>query len=150
MSPRQKFIADSMLGNLARWLRLLGYDTEYWRGDDDTLITKTESTKRMLLTRDEQLAERLKARGASVVLVGSTELTSALAQLSRKGSIEVKFEENKTRCPLCNTPMEKLQGEGRRRKEWVCPNCGKKYWIGSHWRNISRKLKQARVISRNA
>lgn len=150
MSPRRKFIADSMLGNLARWLRMLGYDTEYWRGDDAELIAKTESTKRILLTRDRQLAERLKTRDASIILIGSTELASALAQLSRKRNIDIKFNEDKTRCPLCNTQLGKLESEGQHRKKWGCPSCGKTYWIGSHWRNISRKLKQAQVILRNA
>jgi uncharacterized protein with PIN domain len=35
------FLVDQMLGELTRWLRLLGYDTDYDKGPtDDELISR--------------------------------------------------------------------------------------------------------------
>ena len=57
---------DAMLGSLARWLRIGGYDTEYERDcADDSLLVLAESKDRVLVTRDEVLAERAKKRVSS-------------------------------------------------------------------------------------
>ena len=60
--PRPRFVADSMLGSLARWLRMLGYDTAY-RKDvaDDELSRLASSEKRRILTRDKDLAKEPEA-----------------------------------------------------------------------------------------
>ena len=56
-----RFIADSMLGRLVRWLRLLGYDTVYYpRIEDSVLLRIAREENRILLTRDSRL---VKARG---------------------------------------------------------------------------------------
>ena len=54
-----QFVADAMLGRLAKWLRLLGYDTLYWRGDDARLVRLVLADNRLLLTRDTRLPPRL-------------------------------------------------------------------------------------------
>src|SRR5574337_747582 len=58
---RMRFVADAMLGRLAKWLRLLGYDTLYWRGDDARLVRLVLAENRLLLTRDTHLPPRLPA-----------------------------------------------------------------------------------------
>ena len=56
-SPR--FVVDGMLGSLARWLRLLGYDADYDnRRDDAELVRLARAENRVLLTRDQELAAR--------------------------------------------------------------------------------------------
>jgi uncharacterized protein with PIN domain len=57
-----RFVADAMLGRLAKWLRLVGYDTLYWRGDDARLVHLALAEKRLLLTRDSHLPPRLLPR----------------------------------------------------------------------------------------
>jgi len=57
--PEPRFIADCMLGKLARWLRVLGYDAAYERRiSDDDLVRRARSEGRILLTRDTRLVRR--------------------------------------------------------------------------------------------
>ena len=52
------FFADVMLGKLARWLRMLGYDTAYERKIDDAdVVGRVLREDRWLLTRDRHLVE---------------------------------------------------------------------------------------------
>ena len=61
---RPRFSADEMLGSLARWLRLMGYDTRYERDSNDTdILERARLDDRILLTRDKKLAERAEERG---------------------------------------------------------------------------------------
>ena len=61
---RPRFSADEMLGSLARWLRLMGYDTIYERDSSDTaILERARVDERILLTRDKKLAERAKEKG---------------------------------------------------------------------------------------
>ena len=55
-----RFISDVMLGRLTRWLRILGFDTVYFRTiDDNELIKLARQQERILLTRDTGIASRL-------------------------------------------------------------------------------------------
>ena len=53
---RERFIVDAMLGNIVTWLRILGYDTIYWSGDDGELIKRAREENRIILTMDRELA----------------------------------------------------------------------------------------------
>ncbi len=81
MAPR--FLLDGMLGSLARWLRIGGYDTEYRKDtEDDELVDEALRWSRILLTRDEVLVIRAKKRGADSIYIKSERDEEALAQLS--------------------------------------------------------------------
>src|SRR3990172_9336984 len=59
-----RFIADSMLGRLATWLRILGYDTLYFRdAQDGRLVALARREGRILLTRDTRLLMRRRLLG---------------------------------------------------------------------------------------
>ncbi len=67
-----RFLADVMLGSLAKWLRILGYDTVYDnRIADDHLIGRCRAEQRTALTRDVKLAQRLKS---GILFINSEEL----------------------------------------------------------------------------
>ncbi len=153
-SSSPSFIADSMLGDVARWLRLLGFDCLYNSSlHDDQLLEIAWSQCRVLLTRDKDLHRRALAKGAVSILVNPPDITQALKQISEELQILLLFDERRSRCPRCNAPLKIVSREevagrvpegilSRYSKFWVCtnPECGKVYWIGSHWRTIRRVL----------
>ena len=150
MTERPRFLADEMLGSLARWLRIMGYDTEYVKDLDDTSILKEARAEcRILLTRDRQLAERA---GEGGLLVLSDDLEEQMAQVAER--YRLRFDEPMTRCALCNgelvlVPRQEVAGKVQARvleaneEFFVCKSCGQIYWKGSHWGRIVRQLERA-------
>ena len=75
------FFADAMLGRLARWLRMLGYDTAYEKViSDESLIAGVLTEHRWLLTRDRYLVQRKVVRDRQTLIV-SDHLQDQLRQL---------------------------------------------------------------------
>ena len=142
-----KFIADNMLGSLARWLRILGYDVTYPRqADDNELVRLARAEGRILLTRDVALARR---RGLRAFLIESKGLEEQIRQVVRHWGPppEGPF----SRCPVCNTPLHKVDKEEvksrvppyvfRTQENFhLCPGCGRVYWPGTHWNEMRRKI----------
>ena len=51
------FIVDAMLGNIAKKLRLLGFDAEYFSDiDDSQLVEKAKIENRILISRDKKFS----------------------------------------------------------------------------------------------
>lgn len=144
---RPKFIADSMLGSLARWLRMLGYDTAYRKDiDDDTIAKMAASEERHIITRDRELAKQ-----PGSIMVESDDLEAQLKCVAEK--YELTFDEGSIRCSACNgtltdLPKEEAKGvvpEGALESNdvfWKCSSCGKIYWKGSHWNGIMDRFKR--------
>ncbi|HDD60613.1 MAG: hypothetical protein DRN35_04510 [Thermoplasmata archaeon] len=144
------FVVDSMLGKLARWLRILGFDTLYFRDvEDEELLKISEEGGRYLLTRDRELYHRASPRG---VLISEMGLDGQLKEVALALSL-YKYD-LPTRCPLCNTVLRRAERESVRgavpegtlehyREYYICPGCGKIYWHGSHWGGIVRRAEEA-------
>ncbi|RLI00256.1 hypothetical protein DRO28_00255 [Candidatus Bathyarchaeota archaeon] len=156
MTERPKFVVDGMLGKLARWLRILGYDVKYYRSmDDDYLIEIAEKENRILLTRDNALYRKSIAKNVDAIFLEEGSRIKNLAKLSKALGIALEVDTTISRCPKCNSriePVAKNAVKGkvpektfRRFKEfWICPNCGQIYWRGSHWRNIYGVLNEVK------
>ena len=141
MKPR--FVADAMLGRLAKWLRILGYDTLYdpdW--PDAHLARLARAEDRILLTRDLGLAKR---RGLRAIVIANEDLHSQLDQLHRELGIEAAAP--LSRCPVCNEPLEEIPKDRAWgqvppyvfcTQDWfrLCPACNRFYWRGTHWERM--------------
>lgn len=152
---RPRFLADEMLGTLARWLRIMGYDTEYARDLlDNEVLELARAGGRIVLTRDRQLAGRAGNGGlfiASDVLDEQLEQVVSFFGLSGGAPL--------TRCTVCNAELERAGREamaGRvpdrvlsaHHEFFVCPRCGQVYWKGTHWTSIVQRMDRLRSQSR--
>ncbi len=145
-----KFIADHMLGSLARWLRMMGYDTVYDKGlDDPAIAERARKDNRFILTRDKELS---KEPGA--MFVEADELEAQLKAVSEKYGL--RFHDDLIRCSACNGELADFPKEQAKEsvpegaldaneKFWKCTSCGKVYWKGTHWRGIMERFKRLSV-----
>jgi len=148
-----RFLADAMLGRLARWLRVIGADTLQLPTDapDVALVARARDDGRVLLTRDRHLLRELRphrelAIQSVVPLVQLGEVIRAFA-IHRPGELL-------TRCLLDNTllvemtPAEIVEQVPPNSRELTgpmrrCPTCGRAYWRGSHVRRMEAALESA-------
>ncbi len=144
-----KFVADAMLGRLAKWLRILGYDTAYFpQVEDRDLVRMARSEGRLLLTRDRELTRR---RGLRSLLVESDRLDEQVGQLLR--DLDLTVDWSVSRCAGCNTLLRSIDKEEvrslvppyvlREHQQFsLCPRCDKVYWKGTHWQRMRQRIER--------
>jgi uncharacterized protein with PIN domain len=150
-----QFVADVHLGRLARYLRLLGFDTLYGRHwDDPELVRISTSEQRVLLTRDVGL---LKHRSITHgYYVRSTDSREQMTEVVRRFRLARHFTPF-TRCMACNGTLvevakkeitHRLPPRTRRYVDdfVVCSSCDKVYWQGPHHRELNRIVAAARRV----
>ena len=142
-----QFVADVMVGKLARWLRMLGYDVLYNnRFEDDEILGIAAAQGRIILTRDVGLHER--SRGNSL-LIADDHYQDQVRQVVSTFQLKEFFPF--TRCAECNTPLVETDKESVFLKipPYVyltqdqfarCPACDRVYWRGTHADRIREKL----------
>ena len=150
-----KFIVDSNVGRLARWLRMAGFDTEFINDlDDNRLVRLALSKGRVLLTKDTQILKRRVATigRLKVILIESEEVKAQLRQVVKTLNLSHEIKPF-TLCLECNQPL--VPREKEEVKELVppyifqtqnqymqCPACLRIYWRGTHWQRMSRELEK--------
>ena len=140
-----KFLVDGMLGNLAKKLRLLGYDTKYFANKlDDELIKIVHDENRILITKDEQLYKRTKKlEFEPIFLTGTDELNNFLQIKNILNIKQFSIKGDTARCTLCNGKLiyvnknqilEKIPTKVAEIEKnfWECDSCSKIYWEGTH------------------
>jgi uncharacterized protein with PIN domain len=161
-----KFITDRMLGRLARWLRLFGYDTleiKKQENEDETLLAAAENEVRILVSRDRALVRKAMKRGIRTYLVRSSEIMEQLKEML--GEFGISIEPQLDRCTLCNSVIRKVKPEemelvrakdyvypgrlGEGTEFWLCGNCGQVYWQGKHWGNIMDRVERLKGFLKN-
>jgi hypothetical protein len=142
-----KFLADNMLGRLATWLRLLGYDTTYLpAANDPELARAARAEDRVLLTRDVELTRR---RGVRHILIGSEKVDEQLQQVFH--TLGLTARNAFSRCAECNLPLDPVSKETIRDQvpQYVsqtqehflrCPRCQRVYWRGTHWAHMLARI----------
>ncbi len=150
-----KFIVDHNVGKLAKWLRMMGYDTLFFSGSDDSgMIATALAESRVLLTRDTQIVKRrLVTTGRlKAVLIGSDKPELQLKQVIGALNLEINFKPFSL-CLECNQPLiEKSKEQVKERvppyvfktqKQYMeCLSCHRIYWRGTHWRAMTKKLER--------
>ena len=150
-----RFIADTMLGTLAKWLRVLGLDTVYAKEMNDgkiLLFAKKES--RIILSRDRNLC----SSDENSIFIESIELEEQIRQVLAK--FPVNEPDILTRCLECNTLL--VQATSEEAAEFVpegvaerfdvffkCPICTRYYWEGSHWKNMRERAMALINVQKN-
>lgn len=166
-APSVAFLADAMLGSIARKLRIFGFDTIYIaHAHDDEILKIGIEQDRVILTADKELFKRTVKVGARGVLVsgGASELEDLAYILTNNGITSVGMNGISSRCSVCNGPMEEKTSDQLKNHErnnddvdyivvpdrviacynqfFQCTTCGKIYWEGGH-------LKRIRALIRN-
>lgn len=152
-----KFIVDAMFGRLARWLRISGYDTMYDTDlTDGRIVMIARDEGMVVITRDRDVYNRALKEGVKASFISSLDFYRQLKQLEEEYGVLYRDTPGYSRCPSCNGGLLEVNKKDikvklpKRVEEtydnfWVCQNCGKVYWQGGHWKNISeivRKLKE--------
>ena len=144
-----KFFADDMVGKLARYLRLSGYDCAYEKSiPDDELVRRAVNEDRLIVTRDTRLKERYPE--APVYVLSSEDPREQLFRLRNALGLDLR-KGLFSRCLECNEliqPVDKSEVAGRvpphvyrtRLEFWQCPGCGRVYWAGTHHERMRRRL----------
>ncbi|MEW5807318.1 MAG: Mut7-C RNAse domain-containing protein [Acidobacteriota bacterium] len=147
-----KFIADCMLGKLSKWMKILGFDTEYHRViSDDELLEKAIREKRILLTRDRNLVKRKKLK--EYILIESEVPIEQVKQILKDRRLKLDESNLLSRCLICNVRIKPIRREEvrdlvppyvyRTQKDFSrCPECERIYWGATHRDNILLKLKE--------
>ena len=147
MAEATRFLADGMLGRLAKWLRAAGHDVVYEAPFDDlALADRARREGRVLLTRDHELARR---RGLRCLLIEGEDIESQLRQVLTLFPAPAAG----SRCLLCNVPLEAVPLSAvqdfvppyvrqRQQDYWLCPSCRRVYWQGTHWAAMSKELEE--------
>lgn len=165
------FLADAMLGNIARKLRIFGFDTLYMaQARDDEILKTGIKQDRVILTADKELFKRIVKVGARGVLVssgGASELEDLVHILTENGITSIGMNGIGSRCSVCNGHLEEKTSDQVKNDDgcnnsnnsnndvivpdkviachkqfFQCIACGKIYWEGGH-------LKRIRALVRN-
>jgi uncharacterized protein with PIN domain len=145
-----KFILTKELGRLAKWLRILGFDAEYFTEDKEaTLIIKALQEDRIILTRKARIGQHC---GIRMLRIASDYVNEQLKQIVKELSLKPDTSLMFTRCILCNEALTEIEKEKvkdrvpeyvfKAQEDFVtCPKCLRAYWRGSHWGNVAKTLK---------
>jgi hypothetical protein len=138
-----------MLGNIARKLRLLGYDSQYFSDiGDEKLIDSARKEKRIIISKDEELIKRAQKLGIGSIRITKKEEIDQFFEIITSVNLKrVQINGNTARCPKCNSLTESVDKEIIKEKIpqgvlksndkfWRCKCCKQVYWEGTHIKNL--------------
>jgi uncharacterized protein len=152
MSNDPEFITDATLGRLAKWLRLLGYDTTVYQAQADRAMLRiADAEKRIVLTRRQDMLER--QFSGVLYLVINKNIDGQLREVITKFSLAIEKQKMFRICLQCNKWLLPVAREAVR--DFVpsyvfancteynkCPGCDSIYWAGTHQRNALLSLEK--------
>jgi uncharacterized protein with PIN domain len=144
-----KFVVDCMLGKLAKWLKILGFDAIFFsKIEDDALLEIARDEGRILLTRDTGLIERIKNDRS--LFIESENWRTQIEQVLDHFDLWKDVEPN-SRCIECNVLLKDLPREKAKNLVTpfvfenadtfaLCPDCGRVFWRGTHLKDMETKI----------
>lgn len=151
-----KFLVDAPLGHLARWLRMIGYDTKYSsHSNREDLIEIARSDKRTTITISKISANILTNNDIQVIHLLQGKIIDYLKQL-KNNDIVIKVPRiTDSRCSVCNGrlriaksshELEKIPPNSKQFYDefYVCVDCEKLFWEGSHWDKIKMTINEVK------
>ena len=147
----QRFVADRMLGKLAKWLRILGYDVVYLRKASEGEILQKLQAGRTLLTRNRR-AQKWRGKG-NVLIVEDNDPKIQLREVVKGLGLPELDAVIFSRCLSCNRTLDPVKRETVREEVpdyiyqkheefYRCNDCGKVYWHGSHAVRMRQQLQK--------
>jgi uncharacterized protein with PIN domain len=145
-----RFLTDTMLGRLAKWLRIMGYDTHYQPIYKDGVMDQWIHAGYLLLTRQTRLIDKYPYS----VLILSDHVGEQLKKIQDAGYLSYDRSKWFIRCVRCNTLLEEVDNKEvlDRVPEFVlnqthvkihlCPSCYRFFWKGSHRDRMTEQLKK--------
>lgn len=142
------FFVDAMLGNIARKLRLLGYDSQYFSDiDDEKLIESAIKEKRIIISKDVELINKAKKLGIRSIHSTQKDEIEQFFEIIDYVNLKIQINGDTSRCPKCNSLTESVdkgiikekipQGVFKSNDRfWRCKGCNKIYWEGTHIKNL--------------
>ncbi len=146
-----KFILTKELGRLVSWLRILGFDTIYFKQDNSAaLMIEALRDNRIIVTRNRHLPV---SRGVRIVLIRAEKIKEQIAEALKELGIQLGSCKMFSRCIICNKGLVDIDRDNAKGRvpEYVfdshekfigCPECGRIYWQGTHWGNITKTLEE--------
>jgi len=149
-----KFIVDQNVGKLSRWLRMMGYDTRYFGGaDDSSMVRQALAEGRTIVTKDGEIMKR---RVVTIGRLRAILITSDVPEQQIRQVIETLnlncYYQPFTLCLECNESLAERSIEEvksrvppyvfKTQEQYMeCPACHRIYWRGTHWAAMMRRLK---------
>ena len=142
------FVVDGMLGKLAKWLRILGFDVLFLPAPDSEILAAARREGRALLTRDHELIRR--ARGLAALLIESEDWEDQVRQVLSRFDLSSEAAPF-SRCLECNAllkpvakadaaPLAPFHVASTSPEFSLCPVCGRMFWPGTHHADMRAKV----------
>ncbi|MFC2013118.1 Mut7-C RNAse domain-containing protein [Chloroflexota bacterium] len=146
-------MVDQNVGKLAKWLRLMGYDTRlFGEGDDSHMVAIAVKEDRVLLTRDAEIMKRrvVSCGRLMAVLIKTEEPEQQIRQVIKSLNLDWRLR-SFALCLECNRSLvAKNKAEvmdlvppyvfETQDQYMECPHCHRIYWRGTHWQAMTRKI----------
>ena len=150
-----KFVVNNNVGKLTKWLRMMGYDTLFFDGSDDSRMVATALAEgRVILTRDTQIMRRrvVTSGRLKIILIKSDKPEQQMRQVVKTLNLDCQFRPFAI-CLECNQLLEERNKQQmqdlvppyvfRTQSQYMeCPTCHRIYWRGTHWQVMTEKLEK--------
>ena len=144
------FAADRTLGKLAKWLRILGFDTTFEIDYAAKTYYEHMDKDRIVLTRTGTIKKQFSDR--RLVFITSNYLDKQLRQVIDELGIRRADIRPFSRCIQCNLPIVDMDPDDAcglipdyicetHQEFQQCPQCRRIFWPGSHTKRSFKKIK---------